>query len=197
MEELLQLLRSVGPISAALDRHLRKKIKLRVYRKGELLLRAGETAGLILYLKKGLVRSYSLRNGKEVSNWFMNEGRIIISVESFLQQIPAEEWIQALEDCECWGVTYEELEQTYRKFLRFERVGRLITNYYYCMSEARHKSQRQRKPEEKYDYMMATEPDLVARVLNKYMASYLDISTSRYAKLRSDYAKRKGSKRRR
>lgn len=193
MEELLQLLRSVGPMSSALERHLRGKIKPVFLKKGELLLRAGEVAGLILYLKKGLVRSYSLLEGKDVSNWFMKEGHIIISVESFLQQIPAEEWIQALEDCECWGITYTELEKTYRRFPRFERVGRLITGKYYCMSEVRHKSQRRRTKEEKYDYMMATDPDLVARVLNKYMASYLDISTSSYAHLRSDYSKRKRS----
>jgi CRP-like cAMP-binding protein len=172
---------------------LRGKIKPVFLKKGELLLRAGEVAGLILYLKKGLVRSYSLLEGKDVSNWFMKEGHIIISVESFLQQIPAEEWIQALEDCECWGITYTELEKTYRRFPRFERVGRLITGKYYCMSEVRHKSQRRRTKEEKYDYMMATDPDLVARVLNKYMASYLDISTSSYAHLRSDYSKRKRS----
>ena len=194
MKELLQLLRSVGPMSPALERHLQGKIKPIFLKKGELLLRAGEVAGLILYLKKGLVRSYSLREGKEVSNWFMKEGRIIISVESFLQQIPAEAWIQTLEDCECWGITYTELEETYGLYPEFERIGRLITGYYYCLSEARHKSQRQRTPEEKYDYMMTTDPDLVRRVLNKYMATYLDISTRRYAKARRDYAEWKRSR---
>lgn len=196
MEELLQLLRSVGPMSPALERHLRRKIKPVFLKKGELLLRAGEVAGLILYLKKGLVRSYSLREGKEVCNWFMREGRIIISVESFLQQIPAEEWIQALESCECWGITYAELEEIYRRFPRFERIGRLITGHYYCLSEARHNSQRQRTPEEKYDYMMTTDPDLVRRVQNNYMASYLDISTRRYAEARRDYAEWKRNRNR-
>ena len=71
MEELLQLLRSVGPMSRALEQHLRKKIKPRYYRKRDLLLRPGEVAGLILFLKKGLVRSYSVLEGKDVSNWFM------------------------------------------------------------------------------------------------------------------------------
>jgi CRP/FNR family transcriptional regulator, anaerobic regulatory protein len=196
MEELLQLLRSVGRISPALEKHLRKIIKVRYYKKREILLQSGEVASLILYLKKGLVRSYSLRGKKQVSNWFMAEGRIIISVESFLQQIPAEEVIHALEDCECWGITYAELEKTYRKFPSFERIGRLITGSYYCLSEARHNSQRQRFKEEKYEYMMATQPELVARVQVNYMASYLDISRSSYTSLRSDYAKGKRFKRR-
>jgi hypothetical protein len=42
--------------------------------------------------------------------------------------------------------------------------------------------------------MMTTDPDLVRRVLNKYMATYLDISTRRYAKARRDYADWKRSK---
>jgi len=195
MEELIQLLKHFGPLSKRLEKHLRNKIKPYYFKKGEYLLHEGEVANHILYLQKGLVRSYSMHEGKEVSNWFMKEGDVVISVESFLQQIPAIDSIQALEDCVFWGITYEELEQTYAKFIRFERTGRLITNEYYFQSEARGRLQRRKTKEEKYAYMMATDPDLVARVLNTYMASYLDVSERTYDKMRSDYAETKKRRR--
>jgi CRP-like cAMP-binding protein len=191
MEELIALLKLVGPMSGRLEKRLRVKIKPYYFKKGEYLLRAGEVAGHILYIKKGLVRSYSMIKGNEVSNWFMKEGDIIISVESFLQQIPAFDSIMAIEDCECWGITFEQLEETYRIYPRFERTGRLITGTYYCRSEARQRSQRQQKPPDKYAYMMATEPDLVNRVLHKYMATYLDVSPRLYADIRKKYAEKK------
>lgn len=65
-------------------------------------MEAGEVASHILYLEMGLVRSYSIivkakrskktnkvkKQKAEVSNWFMREGNIIISVQSFLRQTP-------------------------------------------------------------------------------------------------------------
>ena len=191
MEELIKLLQHVGPMSGRLERRLRRKIKPYYFKKGEYLLRAGEVAGHILFIKKGLVRSYSMIKGKEVSNWFMKERDIIISVESFLQQIPAFDSVMAIEDCECWGITHEQLEETYRIYPRFERTGRLITGTYYCRSEARQRSQRRQKPPAKYAYMMETDPDMVSRVLNKYMASYLDVSERTYGTIRKNYAEQK------
>jgi CRP-like cAMP-binding protein len=190
MDKLIALLCSFAPLSPGLEAHLRKKLQPLHYKKWDFLLKAGEVANHILFLEIGLVRSYSIlmktkRDRKtqrlkkvreEVSNWFMREGNIIISVESFLLRIAAEDWIQALEDCVCWGITHAELEETYRLFPEFERVGRLVTGVYYCKSEARHRSQRKQDSVEKYRYILDTEPDLLSRVQQRFLCSYLGMS---------------------
>lgn len=191
MEELIQLLKEFGSLSKPLEDHLRDKIKPYPFKKGEYLLQKGEVANHILYLQKGLVRSYSMIRGKQVSNWFMKEGNIVISVRSFLRRQPARDWLHCLEDCLCWGITWDLLEETYGLFPAFERIGRLITGEYYCRSEDREESQRQQDPPDKYQYMMETDPALVARVKNLYMASYLDVSKSTYADIRKKYKEKK------
>jgi CRP/FNR family transcriptional regulator, anaerobic regulatory protein len=191
MEEVIRLLNSVRPLSPELEAHLRGILRKYTYRKGAKLLRSGEVAAHILFVNKGLVRSYSDLKGKKVTQWFMKEGDIIISVVSFLRQQPAEEWIEALEASECWGITHAELEETYARFPEFNLHGRLITSEYYCRSEERHRSQRRQTPEDKYALMMQNDPDLIARAPNKHMASFLNVGSRTYAYIRKDYAERK------
>jgi CRP/FNR family transcriptional regulator, anaerobic regulatory protein len=126
MDQLIAPLKHFAPLSPALEKHLRNTLKSFNYKKWDYLLQAGEVADKILFLESGLLRSFSIvmkqkRDRKtkkmkkvkeEVSNWFMKEGNIIISVLSFLRQIPAPDWVQALEDCVCWGITHAELEET-------------------------------------------------------------------------------------
>src|ERR1700760_502187 len=147
MEALIRLLHAVLPLSPPLEAHLRCRIKCYRFKKGELIVAAGEKASHILYLEEGLIRSFSTVKGKRASNYFMREGDIIISVESFLQQVAALESIEALEDCVCWGITFEELQETYALFPEFNIHGRIITGMYYCRSEARHRSKHRKNPE--------------------------------------------------
>jgi CRP-like cAMP-binding protein len=201
MEELIRLLKQFAPMSEKLEEHLRSILRPLHFKKWDYLLEVGGVANHILYLEKGLVRSYSVivktkrskktnkvRNKKvEVSNWFMKEGNIIISVKSFLQRIPAYDWIQALEDCVCWGITHAELEATYLEYPEFERIGRLITGLYYCVSEDRHLSQRMQDPVDKYRYILETEPALLERVQQIYMSSYLGVSLRTFQMMRKKF----------
>jgi CRP/FNR family transcriptional regulator, anaerobic regulatory protein len=188
MEELITLLRSFGPLSPKLEQYLRKKIKRFLFEPDAYLQNEGEVANLILYIEIGLVKSTTLIDGNKVVYWFMKEGNIVIAVESFLLRLPSEEWIQAIERTTCWGITWDDLEEAYRRFPRFERTGRLITSLYYCMDRHRDRSKHQRKAHDRYAYMMQTNPDLINRVNNDDMASYLNMKIRTYQKVRSEYA---------
>lgn len=188
MEKLILLLDRVAPLSPRLRAHLRKIIKLKKFKKGEVILPAGQVGGHIYYIEKGLVRSYYILRRKQVSNWFMKEGDIFISVLSFFRQIPSVDMHVALEDCICWGISHEELEKTYELFPEFNKHGRLISNEYYCRSEERHIALKRQKKEHKYEILMEKDPGLVSRINNEHMASYLDVSPRTYDNMRKKYA---------
>jgi CRP-like cAMP-binding protein len=188
MEELIQLLKGIAPLSKGLEHHLRFIIRRRQFKKKEYLLKIGQVSQEILFLSKGLVRSYTIVRGRPVSNWFMKEGDLCISVLSFLQQAPAVDFIQALEPCECWGITHSELEDTYRRFVRFNIHGRIITSEYYVRSEQRHHAKVRQTPMDKYKLLMKNDPDLVSRVPNKDLASFLDVGGRTFTTMRQEYA---------
>jgi CRP-like cAMP-binding protein len=190
MDALIKLLNDIRKMSPALERHLRSKIRRYRFKKGQNISTEGEVAKLILYLEQGLVRSCSKVNKEQASNYFMRDGDIIISVESFLQQVPALESLEALEECIGWGITWEELEEAYELFMEFNIHGRIIEAIYYCKSEERHRSKHRRTPEQMYEWLIEKDPELIRRVPHSYVASYLDVSRATYNRIKKDYADR-------
>jgi CRP/FNR family transcriptional regulator, anaerobic regulatory protein len=187
MEELLQSLLSIAPMSQPLLAHLRARIKRIEYEKKELILREGKIANMIFFIQSGLVRSYYLLGGEEITNWFMKEGDICISVLSFLRRTPSVDILVAEEPCVCFGITHEELEETYKLFPEFNIHGRIITGEYYCLSEDRSIALKRLTPADRYALMMEKDPDLISRVSIQNMASFLNVKTRTYQKIRLDF----------
>lgn len=185
MESLLHYLDSVHPLSEGLKEHLQAVLKVRTLPRKELLLRAGHVCRHIFFIEQGLLRCYYLKEEHEVCSWFMREGDVIISVESFFGQKPGYEYIQAIEDCTLYYIEYGELQAIYRDFPEFNYVGRVLTEKYYCRSEQRLYSLRMQRSHERYDHLMQHERELLLRVPAKYLASYLGITEVTMSKVRA------------
>lgn len=185
MEDLLRILESIHPMSEGLKQHLASILKEMVLPKKDYLLRAGHISRNICFITKGLLRCFYFKEGEEVSSWFMKEGDVIISVESFFTQKESYESIQALEDSLIYYITYEELQYLYRQFPEFNFIARVLVERYYTLSEQRLYSLRMQRSQERYDYLLQHHPELVLRVPMKNLASYLGITEETLSRIRS------------
>ena len=176
MEKLLALLDSIRPLSAALTVHLESMIRSRTLEKKAFLLKAGHVCRNIAFIESGLLRCYYFEHETDLSAWFMKEGDVVVSVESFFSQRPGSQYIQALEQTRLWYISWQELQQTYREFPEFNITGRIITENYYVQSEQRSRIMRSQRAHERYRYLLENHSELVRRVPSKYLASYLGIS---------------------
>ena len=176
MEELLKFLQSIHPLSDGLVEYLATHLKIRDLAKKEFLLKAGHVSKDICFIGKGLLRCFYLIEENEVSSWFMKERDVIISVESFFQQTPSYESIQALDECTVYYITHDELHFTFRNFPEFNFVGRVLTECYYTLSEQRLYAMRMQRAFDRYRYLMEQHPELILRVPSKFLASYLGIT---------------------
>ena len=59
------------------------------YKKGEVVLPEDEVCRYMYYVQKGLVRQYYYKNGKEVTEHFSYEGRIVMCIESLFTGCPS------------------------------------------------------------------------------------------------------------
>lgn len=185
MEELLKMLNSIHPLSNALIEYLATNLKTKLLKKKDFLLKKGHISKDICFINKGLLRCFYMIDDKEVSSWFMKEGDVIISVESFFKQCESFESIQALDDCVLYYITYSELQFTYRNFPEFNFVGRVLTERYYTLSEQRLYSMRMKKAQDRYGYLMEYHPELIQRVPSKFIASYLGITEVTLSNIKS------------
>lgn len=185
LKELLQLLENIHPLSGELKEFLFEHLVVMEVSRKNFILKRGRICHNIYFIGKGLVRCFYLKDDKEVSSWFMKEGDVIISVESFLNQSVSYESIQALEDTELYYLNYEDLQYCYVNFSEFNFIGRVLTEKYYRLSEQRLHSLRMQRAHEKYQYLLQNFPQLVQRVPSKYLASYLSITEETLSRIRA------------
>ncbi|MDP4265053.1 MAG: cyclic nucleotide-binding domain-containing protein [Bacteroidota bacterium] len=181
MEELLAFLNSVFPLSDALTEHLSLTVKVRELRKKEILLRAGHICRDIHFIARGLLRCYYEKGEQEVCSWFMKEGDVIVSIESFFERKVSYESIQALEDCVLFYINYDELYHIYQTYPEFNWISRELTQHYYILWAKQLYGLRMQSAQERYDWLLANFPELALRVPAKYVASWLGINEAHFS----------------
>jgi CRP-like cAMP-binding protein len=185
MDKLLALLNSIQPVSNRLQQHLLSILKTKEYPRKSILLKEGQVSITISFIEKGIVRGFYYKGETEISSGFMKEGYFILSVESFFDQKPSYENIQALEDTTVHYIDFTELQYIYNQFPEFNYTGRIITEKYYCMAEQRLYSLRMQKASDRYLYLLKNQPDLIQRVSSTYLASYLGITLETFSRMKT------------
>ena len=186
MEFLLQFLQSIHPLSEGLLLHLSQTIRVREVKRGQYILRAGHISRHVHFIGKGLLRCFYVKNDDvEVCSWFMKEGDVIFSIESFYDQKESYESIQALEDCTLYYISYDELQFIYRNFSEFNFIGRVLTERYHKLWAQQLYGIRMQPAPERYRWLLEYFPELILRVPAKFIASYLGITEVTLSNIKS------------
>lgn len=185
MESIISYLHSIHPLSSKLEEYLKGILESKNIRKKTLILKKGQVAGSIYFIEKGLVRCFYMKQQKEVCSWFMKEGDVIVSVESFFTQKPSYESIQTLEDTILHYISYNELQFIYHNFPEFNFIGRVLTEKYYALSERRLHSLRMQQATERYQWFLKESPELIQRISSTLLASYLGITLETLSRIKS------------
>lgn len=184
MDTLMHYLESIHPLSDGLKAYLLKNLKQRQIKKKDYLLKAGHVSRHVCFILNGLLRCFYVKSDIEVSSWFMKEGDVVFSIESFYTQTPSYESIQALEDTFIFYIDYEELQYIYKEFPEFNFIGRELTIYYHKLWGQQLYSIRMCTGMERYQWLLENHAELLKRVPAKYLASYLDISEFTLSKIK-------------
>lgn len=195
MEQLFLLFHNIRPLSPELKDHIRSILIRKLVKKKEVILEEGQVAKYIYFIEKGIVRSVRTVEGKQKTIWIMKEGDLFVSVGSFFSQTPANEKIEALDDCILYCISFKQLDKIYKDFPEFDHHGRVILQYYYSLSEKRNEM-RDQKAYNRFVFLMTHQPDLIGRVPDKLLASYLSMEPETFSNQKSKFAN-KGMKKKR
>lgn len=189
VEKLIARLNGLYPMSEALTERIRSLASVIHHPKKTMLLKEGEVNNHICMVIKGLVRSYYLNEGKEITSRFMDEGFIITSWISFYTRKPGSEFIETQEDTTLACVHYNDIQKLYEEFPEFNIIGRKQVEYSFYMSELRTRMLRKNTAEEKYKFFLENHPDLLQRVSLKHVATYLGMNEETLSRVRGQYHK--------
>lgn len=158
--------------------------RVRHYKKGEIINEAGKTNNIVSFIDKGAVMVYNhLDNKKCIYNFFF-ENEYTGDYESFLTRKPALYGIEAIEDCTLFQLHYKGLQNMYDEYPLFERAGRLVAEGQFLRLTTRNASLLAEKPEERYNNLVTEKPQVIQRVPQYLIASYLGITPEALSRIR-------------
>jgi hypothetical protein len=186
MEALFELFNSIYPMSNELEEYILKHLKRRKLKRKELLLKNGQINSVGSFLASGLLHCYYPINDKKITSWFLQENKLAISVQSFFSQKHSYECIEALEPCELFYLTHQEMETAYKTFLEFNYIIRvLVQNYYMLKEEHTRQLQIGSNTRERFDWFLKTFPDLIKCVPARHIATFLGVTEETLSRMRS------------
>ena len=159
-------------------------LKVRRFGKKELLIKSGEVENYFNFVTRGLVRKYYKKNGTEINTQISTEGHIILSQQSFLSREPSEYYIEAIEPTVVISIRYDKLEELYTQSKKMEHLGRLVVTYMMIISDRWQMQMIKMTPRERFLTFVMKNPELMQRVPQKYLASYLNIKPETFSRFK-------------
>jgi len=159
-------------------------IEVREFDKKCPVVRAGEVERYLNIVAWGLVRKYLPVRGRELTIQLATEGHIIHSDLSFHYRTPSNCVIETIEPTVFFSVTYENLQEAYDLFPKAERLGRLLLSDLFVKKDTRYFDQLRKDTRERFLDYVRTHPQMMQRVPQKYIASYLNIKPETFSRLK-------------
>jgi len=141
------------------------------------------------YVLKGALRAYFVTDeGIDHTTQFAIEDWFISDFNSYIHQEPASLFVEALEDSIVQQMAYADVEQLCDNNPKFEKFFRLVAQKSFAFSQRRILSNLGKSAEERYLEFISLYPDIVQKVPQYALASYLGMSAEFLSKIRKRLA---------
>ncbi|HMP29806.1 MAG TPA: Crp/Fnr family transcriptional regulator [Saprospiraceae bacterium] len=160
------------------------RTEIRAYKKGTYLLREGEIAKTCYLILKGCIRQFVLRDGVEITTAFYTEGMSVNSFTSASHQSKSNHYMICNEDCVV-TINNQSIEDEMCQLIpRLEsiirdEVEKLSGHYQDTITQYLSSS-----PEERYLDILENRADLLNRVPQHQIASYIGITPESLSRIR-------------
>ena len=166
------------------DHYLKSKIQIRRFNKKELFLKPGQVEQYFNFINKGLVRKFYRKGKEEINTQISFEGHLILSEESFYSRKPSEYYIEAIEPTTAVSITFNDLEYIYSQSQKMEHLGRLVIINSFLLKDKWQVQHIKMTPRERFLNFVKKNPELIQRVPQKYLASFLNIKPETFSRFK-------------
>ena len=155
----------------------------RNYKKGTILLKEGQRSNAGYFVIKGVIRCYYIIDGEEKTTAFYVEAETLNPLCS-INGKPSEYYVSCVEDSIILVANPEMEKEIFLKFPRFETLCRVLSEELLAKSQASFDEFKTSTPEQRYLQLLKTRPDLLQRVPQHQIASYLGMKPQSLSRIR-------------
>ena len=161
-------------------------------RKKRFILGEGDVCKYTIFLEKGLLRSFIIdEKGAEHVLQFSLEGWWCADLYSFFTGEASNYNIEALEDSELLLITKPSWDLLLERVPALERYFRILIQNNLIVTQRRLMGSFSETAEEKYNKLIQAFPDILQRVPQHMIASYIGISRETLSRIRGQMAVRR------
>lgn len=186
MQRLIELFESIAPLSANDRALIVGNTYLESLRKGEIYCEPGRVCKKMGFVLEGVFKVVRCdAGGDEFIQYFTSEGHFSVDLESFSNQTPGQERIQALTPCSVITITHEKFRLFEQSIPAFSGIiGQLkeqaLLAKYLIKSEMLVDDALTR-----YEKLMQRNPSIIRRVPQSQIASFLGVTQYTLSRIRA------------
>ncbi len=184
--EIEQILNQISFLSDSSLLKIIDKTQLIKLAKSAIIIDTDKVEKKIYFVKKGILRAYTIDDGKEITFWFGKEGDLILSMRSYIENKVGYETIESMEDCELYEIKMSDLQEFYATNLEIANWGRKLAEIELIKTEERFISRQLGTAIDRYKKLLIENPSLINRVQLGYIASFLGISQVTLSRIRAE-----------
>lgn len=155
-------------------------------KRNQILVSPEEICKHYYFIEKGALRLFTFNaEGKESSRYFGFEGNFCTALPSFIDQQPAMEYLQSLENCNLLKINRTDFFNLVSKYDFFARIYLEILELGFITAQKRIYGFQGFDAMEKVKWVISNQPQLLLRISNKMAASYLGISPSTLSRIKA------------
>jgi CRP-like cAMP-binding protein len=179
-DQLLNTIRENPELAQFRDLLIERQIAART-----ILLHEGEISTHAHLIKKGCLREWFNKDGKEITFQFFFEGQAVASIDSFLNNQPSLYSIESIEPSIIYSISKDSFEEINQLFPEFKENFQKLLYQRFRNYANLFLSRIKDSPRERYEDLIINNPQIIKRVPQHYIASYLGITPTSLSRIRN------------
>jgi len=160
------------------------------FKKGTVLLKEGQKSNTAYFVLKGCIRTYYVLDGEEKTTAFYTEMEVF-TPPCVLDKKPSELYVSCVEDSILTISDPSIDEEIFQKFPKFETMCRVLSEELLAKQQLDFDFFKTSSPEQRYLKLLENRPDLIQRVPQYQLASFLGIKPQSLSRIRARVFERK------
>lgn len=150
------------------------------------LLPAGQVNQYMNFIERGALRIFFIReDGQEATRHLIFEGQFATGLGSFITQQPSEEYVQTLEASDLLRISRRNFYYLLDVIPAWEKFFRHYLEMAYLINLRVYQREVTKDAEQRYQELLAVSPQIVLRLPNKMVASYLSMSPETLSRMKA------------
>ncbi len=152
--------------------------------KHDFFTQTGKYCNRLSLIKSGILRIYTLSDGKEITQWISTPNYFITEISGFFFNQPNRWTIQALTDVKLLTISKENYIKLCKEFPKWNEIEKRFIAKCFAMLEDRVFSHLSMSAEERYNLFFQQNRELFNQVPLQYIASIIGMSPETFSRIR-------------